>query len=61
MTEALGLPVDKRFHRFVPLAAEDFVHPADRSERYTIIEIRMFAGRTTETKKALIRKIFQRF
>lgn len=61
VVEALGLPADKRFHRFVALEAEDFVHPADRSERYTIIEISLFAGRMMETKKALIRAIFARF
>ncbi|MDQ3540386.1 MAG: tautomerase family protein, partial [Chloroflexota bacterium] len=33
--EALGLPEDKRFHRFIALDAGDFIHPADRSERYT--------------------------
>ena len=58
---ALGLPADKRFHRFVALAAEDFIHPADRSERYTIIEISLFEGRSVETKKALIRLVFERF
>lgn len=57
----LGLPTDKRFHRFIPLDAQDFVHPPDRSPRYTIIEISMFEGRTKETKKSLIRAIFLRF
>ncbi len=61
VTAALGLPVDKRFHRFIALEAEDFIHPADRSERYTIIEISLFEGRSIETKKQLIRAIFERF
>lgn len=61
VTTALGLPVDKRFHRFVALEADDFIHPADRSAHYTIIEISMFEGRAKETKKELIRLIFQRF
>jgi|GEM_PF-1588360 len=38
----LGLPEEKRFHRFIPLAPEDFIHPADRSEAYTIIEVSLF-------------------
>lgn len=59
--EALGLPADKRFHRFIALAAEDFIHPADRSERYTIIEISLFEGRSVEAKKQLICLIFARF
>jgi hypothetical protein len=58
--EALGLPADKRFHRFLSLDAADFIHPADRSERYTIIEISMFEGRSVETKKQLIRALFAR-
>lgn len=61
VVEALGLPVDKRFHRFIALEAEDFVHPSDRSARYTIIEISLFEGRSVETKKQLIRAIFERF
>lgn len=28
----LGLPADKRFHRFIALEAEDFIHPTDRTE-----------------------------
>lgn len=59
--DCLGLPAEKRFHRFIGLADEDFIHPADRSSRYTIIEISMFSGRTVETKKELINTIFQRF
>ena len=60
MMEALGLPADKRFHRFIGLDAADFIHPPDRSERYTIVEISMFEGRTVETKKRLIRLLFER-
>jgi 4-oxalocrotonate tautomerase family enzyme len=61
VTSVLGLPVDKRFHRFFALEEEDFIRPPDRSSRYTIIEIGMFEGRTKETKKELIRSIFRRF
>ena len=61
VTATLGLPADKRFHRFIALDQEDFFHPNDRSHRYTIIEISLFEGRTKETKKALIRAIFERF
>ena len=55
---ALGLPEEKRFHRFFPLAPEDFYYPAGRTERYTIIEISMFEGRSVETKKRLIHLLF---
>lgn len=58
VVEALAYPADKQFHRFIGLAPEDFIFPADRSESYTIIEISMFAGRSTDTKKALIRTLY---
>lgn len=60
LVEALGLPEEKRFHRFFPLAAEDFLFPADRSDRYTIVEIGMFEGRSVAAKKRLIRLLFER-
>ena len=61
VTSALALPADKRFHRFIALEDEDFIHPPDRSPQYTIIEISLFEGRTKETKKDLIRAIFRQF
>lgn len=55
----LGLPEDKKAQRFVPLNAEDFYYPNDRSAAYTVIEINMMAGRTMATQKALIKALFQ--
>ena len=60
VVEALSYPPDKRAHRFFPLEREDFLPPAGRSDRYTIIEISMFEGRTVETKKRLLRLLFER-
>src|SRR5678815_2082470 len=60
VVDALQFPVDKRAHRFFPLEAADFFYPAGRTERYTIIEISMFEGRSVETKKRLIRFLFER-
>lgn len=60
LVEALGLPPEKRFQRFLALAAEDFVYPADRSERYTILEIHLFEGRSAEVRKQLIRLLIAR-
>lgn len=60
LVEALELPLDKRFHRFIPLEPEDFIYPPGRSERYTILELSMFEGRAVETKKRLIRLLFER-
>lgn len=55
--DVLGLPEDKRFHRFIALDREDFIHPADRSGAYTVIEISMFEGRDPETKRNLLRRL----
>ena len=60
VVEALQFPPDKRAHRFFPLDADDFFYPPDRTVRYTIIEISMFEGRSVETKKQLIRLLFER-
>lgn len=56
--QALAYPAEKRFHRFIGLETEDFVHSADRSENYLIVEISMFEGRSPAAKKALIHGIF---
>jgi phenylpyruvate tautomerase PptA (4-oxalocrotonate tautomerase family) len=60
VVEALKLPQDKRAHRFFHLERGDFYYPASASEKYTIIEISMFEGRSVDTKKRLIRLLFQR-
>ena len=57
LQDTLGLPVEKRFHRFLALDEADIRHPADRSERYTVLEILMFAGRTDATKRACLRAL----
>lgn len=57
LRKTLGLPADKRFHRFLGLDETDFRHPADRGERYTVVEIVMFAGRTDQTKRACLRAL----
>ncbi|GAA1633575.1 tautomerase family protein [Nonomuraea maheshkhaliensis] len=57
LVSAWGLPEDKRFHRFLLLDADDFVCPA-RSERYLIIEVLCFTGRSEAAKRALIREIY---
>lgn len=59
MKNVLGMPEDKRAHRFIPLDKEDFYYPDGRSDAYTVIEINMMAGRKPETQKALIKSLFQ--
>ncbi len=60
VVDALSLPQDKRAYRFFPLEREDFYYPAGRTERYTIVEISMFEGRSVGAKKHLIRLLFER-
>ena len=60
VVDALQFPADKRAHRFFPLDADDFFYPTGRTERYTIIEISMFEGRSVDAKKQLIRLLFER-
>ena len=36
MQDVLGMPAGKRAHRFVPLDAEDFYFPDDRTSAYTV-------------------------
>jgi phenylpyruvate tautomerase PptA (4-oxalocrotonate tautomerase family) len=60
LMEAFALPREKRFQRFFPLEREEFLFPADRSDKYTIVEISVFEGRTPEAKKRLITTLFSR-
>lgn len=60
MQTVLGMPEDKRAHRFIPMDAEDLYYPGGRTDAYTIIEINMMQGRTPETQKALIKELFRR-
>lgn len=53
----LGLPEGKRFHRFIALEPWQLVAPPDRSERYLIIEVVLFSGRSLATRKALVRAL----
>lgn len=59
MQSVLGMPEDKRAHRFIPLDKEDYYYPGGRSDAYTVIEINMMAGRKPETQKLLIKTLFQ--
>jgi hypothetical protein len=60
VVEALHYPEDKRAHRFFPLAEEDFYYPSGRTNRYTILELSMFEGRSVAAKKKLVRLLFDR-
>ncbi len=61
VVDVLGLPADKRAHRFFPMARDDFYAPGGRSDGYTVVTMDMIAGRTEASKKALIKAIFAAF
>ncbi|MFB2762562.1 tautomerase family protein [Marinobacter shengliensis] len=60
MQSVLGMPEDKRAHRFIPMEPENFYYPGGRTPAYTAIEINMMQGRTPETHKALIKALFSK-
>ena len=58
---ALVFPRERRLQRFFPMDRENFIYPPhERSERYTIIEIETFQGRSKEVLKTLVREIYAR-
>lgn len=59
MQSVLGMPENKRAHRFIPMENEDFYYPDGRSDAYTVIEINMMSGRQVETQKRLIKSLFK--
>lgn len=59
VVDSLSFPKDKKYHRFILLNEDEMIFPDDKSEQYTIIEIMMMEGRTIQTKKALIKSLFQ--
>jgi len=59
MQIVIGMPEDKRVQRFIPMDKSDFYYPKGRSNKYTVIEINMMEGRKVETKKALIKSLFE--
>ncbi len=61
IAEAFQFPRERRLQRFFPMDREDFIYPDhERSERYIIIEISTFAGRSKETLKELVNQIYRR-
>lgn len=58
---AFTFPRERRLQRFFPMDRADFIFPPhERSERYTIIEIETFEGRSKDTLKTLVREITTR-
>jgi phenylpyruvate tautomerase PptA (4-oxalocrotonate tautomerase family) len=57
IVEALHTPEDDKVLRLLQHPPEDFAIPGSAGERYSHIEITMFAGRTPAAKRALYRAI----
>ncbi len=53
LVEALEVPADDPTVRLVEHRAENVLVPAQRSDRYTVVEVTMFAGRSLATKRRL--------
>lgn len=61
LVDGLKFPADKKFQRFFPMDSDNFYFPAGRTEKYTIIEVSVFEGRSIEAKKEFIGLIYKRF
>ncbi|MGH2729665.1 MAG: tautomerase family protein [Actinomycetota bacterium] len=57
LTEALKIPDDDRLQRLVECDAEDFEIPPDKSEKFTLVDITMFPGRSLSAKRHLYKEI----
>ena len=57
LVDTLSIPADDRVLVLDEYDADSFAIPPGRSERYTVIEITLFAGRTVAAKKALYQEI----
>lgn len=60
LVTAFGIPDHDRVQRFVEHAPEDFEIPPGRGERFTLVTIEAFAGRSVEAKRELYRQIVER-
>jgi len=57
LVEALKIPEDDRTQRIVEHASEDFELPPDKSERFVLVEVTPFAGRSLAAKRRLYRAL----
>ena len=57
LIEAFAIPDDDRTQRVVEHDRDHFEIPPGRSERYTLVEITAFPGRSVDAKRALYRAI----
>ena len=60
MRDALKVPEDDRQIRYIEHRPEHFWVAPGKTENYTLVDILMFPGRTTESKRTLYQAIVQR-
>lgn len=60
LEEALKIPRDDRFQRIHEVEPKDFETSSEKSEKFCIIEITMFPGRTKEQKSSVIECVSQK-
>jgi phenylpyruvate tautomerase PptA (4-oxalocrotonate tautomerase family) len=60
LMEAFGIPDEDRSQRIIEHEPENFEIPTGSSDRYTLIEITAFPGRSAEAKGNLYRELVQR-
>jgi phenylpyruvate tautomerase PptA (4-oxalocrotonate tautomerase family) len=61
LVETFRIPDHDRTQRFIEHTAEDFEIPPGRGERYALVTITAFAGRSLDAKRALYKSIADRF
>jgi phenylpyruvate tautomerase PptA (4-oxalocrotonate tautomerase family) len=61
IVDGLKFPADKKFQRFFPLDSDNFYFPNGRTEKYTIVELSIFEGRSIDAKKEFIKLMYERF
>jgi phenylpyruvate tautomerase PptA (4-oxalocrotonate tautomerase family) len=60
MVDALRIPQHDRVLRLIEHDVDSFMIPPNRGEKFTRIELQMFAGRSAEAKRKLYRCIVER-
>jgi phenylpyruvate tautomerase PptA (4-oxalocrotonate tautomerase family) len=60
LVEAFGIPDDDRTQRLIEHDPDHFEIPPGHSDRYTLVEITAFPGRSPEAKRNLYRAIVAR-
>ncbi len=59
LIDSFKIPEDDKNYRVLEFKKEDFILPPGKSEKYLLIEITIFPGRTIDAKRLLYRKIVE--